>query len=358
MIATWNHASEVDVGYDGKLFARTLQRRLQRIKVRVQKPIFVLLGAIFLSSPVLAQGQDSTPTERDIMILGELLPGRYDNANQSYFDVRLKRPEIDRHQHGSVMVERISAPDFGDYVFSAVRQLGDDESGAHHFVYALSVDNASRAVRMKTYHAESAPKKNLKRRKTTYLNGCDVLWSQEAGQFRGAVDVEACAVSDGAELGVLDWMLSVDALWMSLPGNVSEHFAFDRARKFSCYVDVPGVGGGRDIPFERVDLGEVHDLGGEKWAVTKDGLEIGVSLFRVMWTFNNYENVFTRPSFVIYMKTKDENGDVKENGYSWTIPEAERIGINLKWALANCFMLSNEEITPFYKRNEPKVRDN
>lgn len=291
------------------------------------------------------------------MILGELLPGHYDNANQSYFDVRLKRPEADRHQHGSVMVERINASDFGEYVFSAERRFGDSQDDADYFVYELSVDNPARAVRMKTYYTENAPKKNIKRRNAAYLDGCDVLWRQEAGQFRGTVDVEACAASDNAEQGALDWMLSADALWMSLPGDVAEHYAFDRARMFSCYVDVPGVGGGRDIPFERLALGEVHDLGGEKWAVTKDGLEIGISLFRVMWTFNNYENVFTRPSFVIYVNTKDENGDKKEVGYSWTIPEAERIGINLKWALANCYMLSNEEITPFYKHNEPKVGD-
>jgi len=142
-------------------------------------------------------------------------------------------------------------------------------------------------------------------------------------------------------------MLSKDA--------VDDHFALDRARIFSCYIDLPGVGGGRDIPFKRYQISDVHDLGGEKWVTTDDGQEIGINLFRVMWTFNNLEGVFTRPSFVMYIKTKEEDNSVKEVSYAWTEPDAQRIGINLKWMLVNCYMVSNEDVVPFYKTDEPRL---
>lgn len=35
-----------------------------------------------------------------------------------------------------------------------------------------------------------------------------------------------------------------------------------------------------------------------------------------------------------------------ENGYALTLPEANRIGINLKWLLASCYMISGKVDTP------------
>ena len=43
---------------------------------------------LFPGPKAWAQGQDSTPTERDIMVIAEMFPGRYDNSNQNYFDQR------------------------------------------------------------------------------------------------------------------------------------------------------------------------------------------------------------------------------------------------------------------------------
>lgn len=96
-------------------------------------------------------------------------------------------------------------------------------------------------------------------------------------------------------------------------------------------------------------------MGGEQWFTDKQGKEIGVSLFRVMWTFNNYDGAFARPSLVAYVKTKEQNDKVKEIGYAWTEPTAQRIGVNLKWMLLHCYMLFNADVTPFFKSAEPKV---
>lgn len=302
-----------------------------------------------------AQGQDSTPAERDIMTIGALLPGHYNNANQSYFDGRLKRPAEQRHAFVEMTVEHALAPRLGAYAYVARYQNSGHKDGALQFVYALAVDNEAEAVRMKTYALKTTPKGDIKPRHVDYIDGCDLLWRQEAGQFRATLEGDSCTLSDYRAAGTYEMLLTPDALWHSGLNAAAGFQQLDRSRSFECYIDVPGVGGGRDIPFERLELGRLHDLGGEAWATTKDGMAIGVNLFRVMWTFNNYEGVFARPSFVIYVKTKDDNDKAKEVAYAFTSTDAERIGINLKWALASCYMLSNKSITPFFKNDEPKV---
>ncbi|MFC7292755.1 hypothetical protein [Hirschia litorea] len=54
---------------------------------------------------------------------------------------------------------------------------------------------------------------------------------------------------------------------------------------------------------------------------------------------------------------KPADGEEKEIAYTWTIPQAPRIGINLKWMLANCFQVSNEDVTPYFK-HEPLLNLN
>ncbi len=314
----------------------------------------LLVLSVFSASNVMAQGQDSTTADRDILILAELLPGLYNNANQSYFDVRLNVEEAKRHEFKTREIRRLDHSDFDGFTF-LVSQGEDNEQ---LLVISFEVDYEQNAVRMKTFFVEGEP--SIKN--SIYAQGCDLLWRQEAGQFRGRSSGRSCSKENNI---ARDMMLSKDALWLSFSdqskGAIDDHFALDRARMFSCYADLPGVGGGRDIPFKRYQINDVHDLGGEKWFTTDQGQEIGINLFRVMWTFNNLKGVFTRPSFVVYIKTKTktktktEDQQTKEISYAWTEPTAQRIGVNLKWMLVNCYMVSNEDVVPFYKTDEPRL---
>jgi hypothetical protein len=99
-----------------------------------------------------------------------------------------------------------------------------------------------------------------------------------------------------------------------------------RARQFTCYADIPGVGGGRDIPYARYDNLSLHDQGAETWFIDKDGRNLGLRLFNVDWPINNYDGYFTRDSLVIYVIEKLDDGSTKEHGYAFTLPEANRIG--------------------------------
>ena len=70
----------------------------------------ILLTLLVVGGPVCAQGQDSHPSERDLMVMNELLPGQYDNWNQNYFDGRRKLAEPLRHERQHTQVARVNAP--------------------------------------------------------------------------------------------------------------------------------------------------------------------------------------------------------------------------------------------------------
>ncbi len=61
--------------------------------------------------------------ERDILILAELLSGLYNNANQSYFDIRLKVDEDKRHAFVSREISRLENSDFEGFSFLVFRRL-------------------------------------------------------------------------------------------------------------------------------------------------------------------------------------------------------------------------------------------
>jgi hypothetical protein len=128
-----------------------------------------------------------------------------------------------------------------------------------------------------------------------------------------------------------------------------EPFWLERARIFHCYVDIPGVGGGRDIPFKRYDHITLHDKGGVHWFRTDEPQprDVGIMLQSVTWHVLNEKNsYFNRNSLVLYALEKLPDGSVKEGGYAFTDPAATRIGNNLKWMLVNCAMTPRDQARP------------
>ena len=277
---------------------------------------------------VLAQGQDSQPFERDLQVIRTMLPGAYDNANQNYFDRRGDRSVKHRRVHITVspMEEH---PD----VF-VVNTYWDNEmdAPANVQVWRLSSDEKSESVRMQSWKDRLPSNVNRK-------SACDLYWRREAEQFRATAE-KSCDSSFPNEL-----VLGYKQFWVNYPELKDGDLKLHRARGFECYADIPGVGGGRDEPYERYEGFKIHDQGGAVWFDAKDGRRLGISLFLVDWPINNYEGIFTRDSFVIYV-SEEIDGERKEHGYAFTVPEVDRLGINLKWMLASCFMKSNKFATP------------
>ena len=268
----------------------------------------------------LAQGQDSTPWSRDLQVIEVMLPGFYSNANQAYFDGRRK---VDDPQPRHNLLIEVAGDGF-DITLSA-----PDGTVMSNQRWSLAEDDQRRAVRMDISDADGTPL-------------CHVWWSRDAAQFNAEGDAE-CTEGMGSPAALA---LGEQQFWWTSRGASDAAVKLHRARQFTCYADIPGVGGGRDIPYTRYDNLSLHDQGAETWFVDKDGRNLGLRLFNVDWPINNYDGYFTRDSLVIYVIEKLDDGSTKEHGYAFTLPEANRIGINLKWLLASCFMISGKVDTP------------
>ena len=281
-------------------------------------PMLSLL-ALIESTPVFSQGQDSSTWSRDLQVIEAMLPGFYSNANQAYFDGRRKvetpqsRHDLLIEANGSGFTATLSTPE-GTILSTQA--------------WSLTADDARQAVRMDITDAEGEAL-------------CPVWWTRDAAQFNAAAD-SGC--DDDTGLSALS--VAQQQLWWTAQNGEAAVVKLHRARQFSCYVDIPGVGGGRDEPYTRYDNLSLHDQGAETWFVDQEGRHLGLRLFNVDWPINNVDGYFTRDSLVIYVIEKLEDGKTKEHGYAFTLPEANRIGINLKWLLASCFMVSGKVDTP------------
>ena len=307
-----------------------------------------LTGLIAFSTagPAFAQGEDSTPTERDVLVLAELLTRVYDNYNQVYFDQRIGYPENERHDRIELRVDRVGGP---DSMLLAFREFsgGDYSAVTRAGALALSPDNERGASRMEVWNrpvegldpmAEGA---GVSERPEAPPD-CVVYWTREAAQFRGKAEGECAAWADKSLLGE-------QQMWLDAPGG-RDHpggtYKLHAARMMSCYIDIPGVSGGRDEEYRRYDNLQVHDRGGGARITHTDGREIGLRLSNVDWPLNNYSDVFTRDVLVLYVLEYLEDG-ITSHGYVFTEPDTERIGINLYWMLSYCYMESNKNIRPF-----------
>ncbi len=300
------------------------------------KRAFLFVALLVMHGALWAQGQDSTSAERDLQVIAELLEGSFDNTNQSYFDFRTGREQ--KHGRLHVDVSRIAAPEAGEHVFiaSAYRN-GDEADAAGDFLWALEADEDS--VRMRSWSIAQTLRADDVIASLGDKPFCDLHWRREAAQFR--------ATADACELAVpVALVLSDRQLWLTLGEGPANDYELHRTRAFECYADIPGVGGGRDIPYDRYEGFRIHDQGGSVWFDTKDNRRLNISLLLVDWPINNYEGVFSRDSLVIYV-SEEIDGERKEHGYAFTVPEADRVGINLKWMLAFCYMTSNREATPY-----------
>lgn len=283
-----------------------------------------LTGLLLLSmaAVAIAQGEDSLPSERDWQVINEMLSGLYVNGNQAYFERRTNVEENLRHPSRSVRLTRTNL---------GFAWLESDEPMAEAMFDVSLVHDTENNVPVAIF--------------STGEDRCRYEWTREAEQFRARA-ATSCSSPFPSEL-----VLGATELWI-YPGEganiaMDNPYKLHRAREFSCYADVPGVGGGRDIPYERYENISLHDQGDAYWFDTKETPSrlLGISLFLVDWPINNYNGIFTRDSLVVYISEKIGD-EIKEHGYAFTEPDANRVGVNLKWMLASCFMLSNRDAAP------------
>lgn len=329
------------------------------------------ISTLLLAAPVAAfgQGMDSTVAERNLLIMAEMLPGIYDNANQAYFDQRRGLPEADRHARITTTITRVEAPAFGDHVYLWVNKSGrGDEASTSYRIATLAADGESDEVTLRHYFKMGGAIRadelwTLTPGDLRRTEGCDYFFKRRAEHFRGQQREKACRFDwegepvytantievSNYDLFFVDHKYLVDSDRRITGVASGEPFWLERARVFFCYADIPGVAGGRDIPFERYDDIELHDRGGVGWFETRDAepRKLGLTLRRVTWHVNNETGGnFNRDSLVLYALEQLEDGSVKSHSYAFTEPDAERIGMNMQWMLVNCTMTRRNEAVP------------
>lgn len=304
------------------------------------KALFTIIVLIInlLSGLSLAQSQrpgtqkDGTEAARDLLVIEAMLPGIYNNANQSYFDQRLKH-EV-KHGFFETTVERLDNISNGksEFMVTLSKGSGDSKKQSQH-IWSFEEHPAGLSLLMSTQEV----KENGKR---TKASKCQLEWYREAGQFSADI------YGDCSNAKIQNAAISEKQLWIGFAEDADGTIKMHKAREFECYADIPGVGGGRDEPYIHYEGFKIHDLGGNFWFNSEDGRRLGVSLFTVDWPMNNDVGIFTRDSLVVYVK-EDFGDEIKELSYAFTEADAKRIGINLKWMLVSCYMESNAETTPF-----------
>ena len=290
--------------------------------------------SVSLSFDAFAQGQDSTEAERDLLVLKQMLPGRYDNVDQYYFERRGERAESELH---SRVHTRVTA--LGENAFEIADFLeGDVEKPTRQSWYRLKLSEDKSRVLMDV-GAGPTPNDDLR---------CVFEWRREAAQFK------ATPITAGCEPD-LEFQLSETYLFrnekMTGDGLTAREaggpYRLARARTFECYLDYPGASGGADIPFKRHTGIFLHDKGGVADITVQDGRVFRLRLRLVDWPINNYEGFFSRDSLVIYL---DEvvAGEVKPLAYAFTEPQVSRVAVNLRSVMGRCFQVSGYEQVPFF----------
>lgn len=280
------------------------------------------------AAPALAQGQDSTPGERNLRIFSELFPGIYSSANQALFDARRGLSEEARHGRQELRVERLE----DRHQYALTGELGSGTADIRMTLSAGPSDQEFRAsFEVKLGGEWSA------------VRYCELRLRRRAEHFDGRMAGAECP-----GLGFTGLQLSREELWLET-ADKAEPFWYERAREFHCYADLPGVSGGRDIPFERYDGITLHDKGATHWFTTRGDSprEIGITLQAITWhVLNERGGNFNRNSLVLYASERMPDGSVEAHPYAFTEPDAERIGYNLRWMLVNCAITPRDQARP------------
>ena len=311
----------------------------------MKKFIIAILIATF--SPFInAQGEDSTKFERDEMIISEFLPGLYSNYNQVYFNNRGKVPDEERHLRREIEVQEIESNVFSvkdTFITTNIfeKSITDDDKRISHMIITVEANNGEKAVQLDIYKSDDSFSMDN-------LNGnpdCTVM------MIRGAEEFYARESSGDCDGMTNVYTLSKKHLFVRMDKDseikTDVPYKLNEARPFECYVDIPGVSGGRDLPYKRYEPYFIHDQGGAFEIITDhEKRNLVFRLVRVDWELNNHIGVFTRDVMVLYAEERTDDG-YKINGYTFTEPDITRVGINFKWMLVSCFMESNKFATPF-----------
>ena len=161
----------------------------------------------------LAIAQERAPTAQDVLakdlrVLLDYFPGRYDNDLQVYFDGELKTPEVERNGRIHSIFSPVTLPAFGPNMFYVEQYSDNDPTKIYRQrLYRFSIDAAEKAIKLEIFapspeqalaikgaHQDQAKLAGLSPSTMTLYPGCEVYWRRQEQQFIGTMKPGACRV--------------------------------------------------------------------------------------------------------------------------------------------------------------------
>lgn len=292
--------------------------------------------------------------DKDFLLFMEYYEGEFNNHNQIYFQKELS--EDLQHPWHHYTISGVEAPAFGENVFFAqINDGGPEGKIARQRVNVFEPDHESGTIRQTFYAIEpgqegvdypieaSAVEALGPDDLRGYPDGCQVVWRRHADQFLGTIEKGDCAVvsqRSGKTLYIYaEMVLSEDESWhleggtdedfnpiFGAPGNVP--YKLSRVRYFECWAMVQKDDEAGE--WESIRDLRVNDQGGVAEITTSDAepRHFRMQLMRTEFPTG------PKPE-VLSMHVFEEDAE-KALTYAWTEPDADIIGLNLGWMLAEC----------------------
>jgi hypothetical protein len=313
----------------------------------MQKAIVCFL---FVISAVISSSAQNLKADMTLMM--KWFEGRFDNFAQTV-EERESKAEFPHERIHSIFAG-VQLPAFGENVFY-VQQFMDGDPGKiyRQRLYSFTINKKESAIELKIFtfpdekavmNAHLAPSKlkGLTIDKMESPAGCEVYWKRDGDKFAGTMKPNACKVvskRSGKTLIISDDLfLSKDYIWINdqarddkgnyVFGNKSGvHHKLNRVRMFQGWTAVLRDG---TMPMMQQDAAaaaydgqrdlEIYDQGGMVRINEKYSAQLA------QLSYKGGANVL-KLGIV-------ENTTGMTIAYTWANPDAEKIGINLRWIQA------------------------
>lgn len=280
-------------------------------------------------------------------------PGEYDNHEQVW------QQKLDGVEHALEHLHHIfspvAAPSIGENIFFVQQYLDGDPANVYRQrLYRFDIDADEQAIRLTIFsfrdeqryrdaYLEPSVLRGLTGADLIVRPGCEVYWTFVEDYFKGYMKERACSFvskRSGKEIFVTDNLrLTPDEIWIRdeafdadgnrIFGNVDGlHHKNRRVRYFSGWGGVKIAGPGAtadDDEWHFVERFTLHNEGQIVPIVGKDGQSSGYSIQLAYLTYQNTSRPVLKLGLI-----DDSTGETI--AYSWANPEAEMIGMNLRWA--------------------------
>ncbi len=342
----------------------------------------IVLGAVLCGcSPATSQTDTSVPTEAaataaadgvpastvadsglqaDLALMTSWFAGRFDNHLQV---AQQKAAGVEEpHEHIHSIFAPVELPAFGEHVYYVTQYMdGDPANTYRQRLYTFSADAAENAIVLRIFaflddaaytDAHLAPHKlaGLTPDKTRPTPGCEVYWRRVEDHFVGATKEQACKIvsrRSGKTLIISDDLyLDQNQIWIHdravdtegnpVFGRATPH-KLQRARVFSGWAAVrknailnpaaqPAKSGDgkEDTSYMGVSIPMIHDQGQRMVLKDQAGRPLGYEVELAQLVYKS--EVQTTPILKLALYEGDSKSSIV---YTWSNPEAQRIGVNI-----------------------------